>query len=189
MIQSIGYDMVATPVQSLKNTTQAPATQAQSGTTGDTVTISSEAMAVSKTAANLSARGLDSLPALLTAQELDELSEDVQSRITALFLENDISTDPPVELTVDEQGALRVKGEHPNKDKIEQLLANEKELSNDFRQVAATTEIHEAGARHIEFMKAYEQDPEAALIRFSYLFDGRPDGEPFSMVIGAKTKA
>ncbi|WP_316897096.1 hypothetical protein [Pseudodesulfovibrio indicus] len=183
-----GYGIQTIP-QTTKSAPQDGETR--SGAGGDKVTISEEARAMSAAASDRSAGGLGLLQTempLLKAEELENLTEEVSGRITALLLENDIPTSPPAELYVDSAGAVRVKGNHPNKERIEQALAEDKELSNDFRQVSAQTSIQEAGKRHTEFARAYAIDPEAAVARFAYLFDDIPD-DPYTMTIGGEASA
>ncbi|HKI80705.1 MAG TPA: hypothetical protein VKA04_03585, partial [Pseudodesulfovibrio sp.] len=95
---------------------------------------------------------------------------------------------PPVDLFVDEAGAVRVKGDSPYKEEIEQALAEDEDLSNDFRLVSAQTSIQETVKRHSAFAVAYAKDPEAAVARFAYLFDNIPD-DPYTMTIGGGEEA
>ena len=118
-----GYGIQTIP-QTTKSAPQDGETR--SGAGGDKVTISEEARAMSAAASDRSAGGLGLLQTempLLKAEELENLTEEVSGRITALLLENDIPTSPPAELYVDSAGAVRVKGNHPNKERIEQALA------------------------------------------------------------------
>ncbi len=194
-----GYGVQAT--LSPTGRTQAAPDQSSASATGDTVTFSEEALLLSKARSTESSDSmglagstgrssslLDTPLAIFTPEELADKSDEVRDRITALFLEKGIPTDPPVDLTVDEAGAIRVNGNHPHKEEIEAALAKDESLSNDFRLVSSQTSIQKAIADHIAFSEAYEEDPEAALIRFSYLFDHRPD-EPFIMTVGGEADA
>ncbi|WP_419778438.1 hypothetical protein [Maridesulfovibrio sp.] len=78
---------------------------------------------------------------------------------------------------------MRVKGDHPDKDKIEQLFQDDPDLSNDFRGISALSSLVEAGKEYLEFAKAYEKDPYEAVARFGHLFNGM-NNEEFSMIIG-----
>ncbi|MEZ7198428.1 hypothetical protein [Pseudodesulfovibrio karagichevae] len=190
--QGYGVQSVGTP--SFTPRTASPGSG--TGGTGDTVTISEEARAMSAAAAakakkDSEAPSLGLLSAelpLLTPEELAQKAENVQSRITALFMEQGIPTDPPAELYTDEAGAIRVKGDHPHKDEIEAALAGDEALSNDFRMVSAQAEIQKAAERHTAFAAAYAKDPDAAVARFAYLFDDIPD-DPFTMTIGGSEEA
>lgn len=173
------------PTTTTRPTTRTETNSGSSGT-GDTVTISDEARAMSAAASKPSSGKLGLLQKelpLLTPDEIAAMAEDVSGRITALMLQNDIPTSPPAELYVDGEGAVRVKGNHPHKERIEQALAGEPELCNDFRQVSAQSTIQEAAKRHEAFARAYAIDPDAAVAQFAYLFDNIPD-DPYTMTVG-----
>jgi hypothetical protein len=197
MINPIAQGYGVQSVSAASFTPRAASPRSGTGGTGDTVTISEEARAMSAAAAAATAEKDSEIPSLgllsaelplLTPEELAQKAENVQSRITALFMENGIPTNPPVELYTDEAGAVRVKGNSPYKDEIEAALAGDETLCNDFRMVSAQTAIQKAAERHTAFAEAYKRDPEAALARFAYLFDDIPD-EPFTMTIGGEEEA
>lgn len=178
------------------HSTRTTAGQASQSQRGDTVTISEEAKRLHEAAAEesgrtaeasnatASARGLlGKMMPLLTPEELADKTEAVRSDITALLRAKGIPTTPPAELYVDQAGAVRVKGDHPHKAEIEQALAEDEELSKDFRLVSIQTSIQEACARHTAFAAAYAQDPDAAVARFAYLFGDLPDA-PYTMTVG-----
>ncbi|MGE4504339.1 MAG: hypothetical protein AB7D51_03260 [Desulfovibrionaceae bacterium] len=83
--------------------------------------------------------------------ELDSSREQFTKEATALFLENGISTDPPVELTTDGTGAVRVVGDHPQKERIEQLFEDNPSLAGSFRSMGALASLVEAGQEYLEF--------------------------------------
>lgn len=114
---------------------------------------------------------------------LERRTEAFESRASELFLENSISLDPPAELTTDGSGNVRVKGDHPQKEEIEQLFADNPDLANEFRGLSAQSSLVEAAAEYEEFAKLYEQDPYAAVARYAHLFNGLPK-EEFSLVVG-----
>lgn len=197
MINPIAQGYGVQSVNAPSSTPRAASPRSDTGGTGDTVTISEEARAMSAAAAAATAEKDAETPSLgllstelplLTPDELAQKTENVQSRITALFMERGIPTNPPVELYTDKEGAVRVKGDSPYKDEIEAALADDETLCNDFQMVSAQTEIQEAAERHAAFAEAYERDPEAAVARFAYLFDDIPD-EPFTMTIGGEEEA
>ncbi|MFW5499903.1 MULTISPECIES: hypothetical protein [unclassified Maridesulfovibrio] len=114
---------------------------------------------------------------------LETSTEKFQDDVNVLFLQNDISTDPPVELTTDSSGNVRVMGDHPQKDEIEQLFQDNPDLANDFRGVSSLNSLVEAGEEYLEFAKAYEKKPYEAVAKYSHIFSGM-DIEEFSMIIG-----
>lgn len=116
--------------------------------------------------------------------ELEQVLAEMQGKTTALFLENDISLDPPVELTTDSNGAVRVVGDHPDKEKIEQLFEDNPELANEMRRAGGLSSLIEAGKEHLAFASEYREDPYAAVAKYGdLLFDNMPE-EPWSMVVG-----
>lgn len=188
MIVSVANAYSTQAVNPLQNQSEQTNTQ-QREQTGDTVSFSKEA----KVASFLSGHGIDSLPDKTITlddikNELSRSSAQLTDNVNQLFLSNDISLDPPVELTTDGEGNVRVKGDHPDKEKIEQLFADNPELSNDFRGVSAMSSFSKAAEEYLEFAKEYDKDPYAAVTKFGHMFDGLKD-EPFSMLFGAKEKA
>ena len=88
-----------------------------------------------------------------------------------------IDTSRPIELAVGSNGQVRVANGHPDKDRIEAMFAQDPEFANRFRELIAATEIKKAVDDHMAFSKAYEQDPQAAIARFSHLFSDQPSSE------------
>lgn len=116
------------------------------------------------------------------------LGKEVRGRLTALG----ISADEPLDLSVDREGKVRVAGEHPQKDEIEALFAEDPELANDFRQVSSTGSFIKACEAHLEFAADYAQDPQAAVAKHWHLFSSlqsdyalRLAGEDISLVEAA----
>ncbi|OIQ50984.1 hypothetical protein BerOc1_02929 [Pseudodesulfovibrio hydrargyri] len=195
MINPVAQGYGVQPLQPPAERSQAASKRPDREAGGDTVSFSEEALQLSRTISSepaepaggdikLIARGIP----MLTPEELADKTEKVGSRVTALLLENDIPTDPPVELFVDEAGAIRVQGDHPYKDEIEEALAGDASLGNDFRQISAQASLQKAMEEHTAFAEAYEEDPDAAVARFSYLFDQSPD-KPYTMTIGGEEDA
>ncbi|NDV22970.1 hypothetical protein [Desulfovibrio sp. JC022] len=114
---------------------------------------------------------------------LETSTKKFQDKVDILFLENNISTDPPVELTTDSSGNVRVQGDHPQKEKIEQLFQDTPDLANDFRGISSLNSLVEAGEEYLEFAKAYEKNPYEAVAKYGHIFSGM-DVEEFSMIIG-----
>ena len=101
---------------------------------------------------------------------LENSKEDVSDTVNSLLLENDISPHPPIELTTDQKGVIRVKGKHPQKSEIEKLVNETPGLANDFRKTSALSSLVREADKYIEFAKAYEQDPYAAVAKYSHMF-------------------
>lgn len=156
---------------------------------GDRVTLTPEGMIASF----FTGMGIDYTPGQsITLDDfkggLERTSAKLKDDVNTMFLENGISLSPPVELTTDWEGSVRVKGDHPEKEKIEQLFQDNSNLSNDFRGVSGLSSLVKAAEEHLEFAKEYEKDPYAAVAKYSHLFDALKR-EEFSMVFGAKEEA
>ncbi|WP_207263083.1 hypothetical protein [Desulfovibrio sp. Huiquan2017] len=122
---------------------------------------------------------------LLTPEELADKTEAVRNDIAALLLAKDIPTTPPAKRYVAQADAVRVKGGHPHKAEIEQAPAKDEASPKDFRPVGIQTSIQTACATHMAFAPAYTRNPDAAVARFTCLFDDLPDA-PFTMTVGEK---
>ena len=69
-----------------------------------------------------------------------------------------------------------VGGNHPDKEKIEAILAEDSPLSRSIRSINTAMELVQAGERHREFAAAYEADPVAAVTNFRHLFESSFEG-------------
>jgi len=101
-------------------------------------------------------------------RQLQELSREMRT----LFRENGIDTSSPIELGSQYgTGETIVKNDHPDKEKIEQLLRENPELSNDFKRISGMLELAELSEQASEFHKAYSQDPKQAVAQYAHLFN------------------
>ena len=57
-------------------------------------------------------------------------------------------------------------------EEIEQAFEDDFELHNRLARMSANSSLLRAGREHMEFAKAYEEDPIAAVAQFAYLFNG-----------------
>jgi len=70
-------------------------------------------------------------------------------------------------------GHVNVSGEDKARAaELEKAFENDFELHNHLARISANSSLLRAAREHEKFAKAYEQDPEAAVAQFSYLFDG-----------------
>lgn len=190
MINPVQQDAYTNAVRPTETKAIEAVDQPRARQTGDTALFSSEAAMISSMFADL---GVDYSPGRgVTLDQLEaglgRTQNEFEDRATVLFLENGITLEPPVELTTDSLGAVRVKGDHPDKERIEQLFADNPDLANDFRKVGGLTGLVEAGNEYLEFSKAYAKDPYAAVARYGHLFDAINDA-PFSLILGATKDA
>lgn len=152
------------------------ATQATSAD-GDEVTLSAEAKG--KKAARISELLQQADTAIKTEDVRTDYEQNLaslQSRLQLLFYKNGIDTSQEIRLQTSADGKVVVAGDHPQKEQIEKLFADDPSLRNDFVQVDAQGTFLRAVEESVAFQNAYAEDPQAALERFSYLFE--PDYKP-----------
>jgi len=68
----------------------------------------------------------------------------------------------PFELQIDEGGTVRVAGDHPLANEIDDILAQDDELANEVRRVAANTGLLKAAERRQRFAAECAIDPQHA---------------------------
>lgn len=100
-------------------------------------------------------------------------------RLGNLFRAAGIDTTHPIDLRSDSQGHVRVTNDHPQKEKIEALFADDPELANQFRGLSAVAALLKAAEEHAAFVRAYEADPEAVLRRYEQPFADHRDEVTF----------
>ena len=134
---------------------------------------------------------LDGLAERLTAvmNNLDELTDRLESDATALLLEHGVGTTPPADLILDENGRVTTQGDHPDKARIEALFAARPDLRDRMAELAAASDLKQALQERLEFARAYAEDPEAAVARYGYLFSGRREEQSFVLRLGAGEEA
>ncbi len=97
--------------------------------------------------------------------------KEVRNRLNAMG----VDATQTLDLTADREGKVRVANDHPDKEKIEAMFADDPELSNDFRQISLTGSLIKAAEAHIEFAADYAKDPKAAVAKHWHLFSGMQD--------------
>lgn len=115
-------------------------------------------------------------PAGQAVRELEDFAALVRERLAAAGIQTSIR----FELTSDENGQLRVVGEHPKKRRIEQALAGDDDLARAFSQLAASQHLGQAEHRHAQFAQQYvsgdnptvNTSPVSAPSRFSVVING-----------------
>lgn len=94
----------------------------------------------------------------------------------ALMRGNDIDMSEPITLAHEYgTGRVVVTNDHPQADKIEELLAKNPDLSNQYTAATSTLALIKHGEEHSKFAQAYAKDPQAAVAQYAYLFDTRWD--------------
>jgi hypothetical protein len=94
----------------------------------------------------------------------------------ALMRSNDIDMSQPITLGHEYgTGRVIVTSDHPQADKIEELLAENPDLSNQYTAATSALTLMKQCKEHSKFAEAYAKDPQAAVAQYSYLFDTRWD--------------
>ncbi|MEN6439022.1 MAG: hypothetical protein ABFD97_10610 [Syntrophobacter sp.] len=110
---------------------------------------------------------------LPTAATVQALSATLSQDLKALLAGAGIGTEPPVEIDVDDRTMeIAVKGDRPDKEKIEALIDSDEKIKNEIRTLAAISSHAAAMARPIEFQKAYlaSTNPESIVAKYADLF-------------------
>ncbi|MGC3970085.1 MAG: hypothetical protein QM775_22990 [Pirellulales bacterium] len=105
-------------------------------------------------------------------KEYEQNLAGLQSRLTLEFAKAGIDTSNVFQLQTDPSGRVVVAGDHPQKEKIEQMFVDNPSLRDDFVKVNAQADwVRRAADEAMAFQRAYAENPEEALKRFSYLFN------------------
>ncbi len=94
-----------------------------------------------------------------------------------------IAKDPSFEVNMGGSGRLYIDSEHPDKEAIEKILNETRNIRDTFARMSANSSLLAAGKRAVAFNKAYELDPESAVRQYSYLFNEKPC-DIFSIFVG-----
>lgn len=103
----------------------------------------------------------------------DEMQEEFQNRIMKMFLKYDVDTGTEIQLHTGYDGSVIVTNDHPDKEKIEQIFADNSELSNLYRGISSNRSLIHAIEESADFRAMYAPNPEAAVARYSHLFEGK----------------
>ncbi len=136
---------------------------ASSGKAGpDTISISAKSRLLS----------MNDLP-LPTAATVQALSATLSQDLKALLAGAGIGNEPPVEIDVDDRTMeITVKGDRPDKEKIEALIDSDEKVKNEIRTLAAVSSHTVAMARSAEFQKEYlaSTNAENVVAKYADLF-------------------
>jgi len=192
MIDPIQAAQAARTVQPVPS--RGPAESGQYGIRGgtDTVTISGPGSLLSKLS-GLHLFGADengnvTMESLRKAVE--EETEALRSDVARMLARAGVRDEPPVELAMDYEGKVRVKGDHPDKDKVEALFEENPDMRDRFAALSAGSGMLEAMEEHMEFARAYAQNPAAAVQKYWYLFqDTDFASDFFTLIVGGEETA
>lgn len=102
---------------------------------------------------------------------LREKTAGLRRELDEAFSRAGIDNSEEVVLTVGYDGSILVKGEHPEKERIEAMFRGDSGLGNRFREVSALASVARVGRETLEFQQAYAADPKAAVNRYAHLFN------------------
>ena len=130
---------------------------------GDTVSLTSTS---GETAQMLQKAAKSSGSVYLSMQsQLETLKEHFVKALNTKLEDADVDTSIPFDLTMDKDGVVHVKGDHPDKEKIEEIFANEEVLRDAFKNIETNSKfLRKAGTdRSVLFgqsggMAAYTQN-------------------------------
>ncbi len=112
----------------------------------------------------------------------NERRDALNARIREAFRDAGLDTNEEIRLQVGYDGRIVVANDHPQREEIEQIFADDAELRNHFAEVASLSELIRAGDEATRFQRAYAKDPVAAVAEFWHLFSGQARPE-FSLLI------
>jgi len=96
-----------------------------------------------------------------------------QANLSRALREEGIDRSPAFSLQTDQEGRIRVSGDRPDLDRLQQLFDERPGMSREFSALSGAGSFLRAADRSLEFQAAYTKDPVAAVALFSDLFDDR----------------
>ncbi len=152
-LQASAYTSAVQSRTSSRNTLEASETPQS----GDTISLSAVGRALNDFFSDL---GVEPSSAGISLEDIEiKLEQDrskFESDVKSLFRENGIEVPPDVNLTVDNGGNVVVQGEHPQKETIETLFANNDSLSDDFCSISAVDTLVREGRKAAGYKTPYE---------------------------------
>ncbi|MCE5269975.1 hypothetical protein LLH00_01670 [bacterium] len=149
-----------------------------SGST-DLVQLSAQAKALAEGAASSVASSFFSSIDASDGISMDELISLMREKTTSLldYLDNSsdiygLDNSSQTQFGLDSLGNVNVlNGTGANKSAYESLFSQNNQMSELFQQISSLASTVSASQQALEFREAYEADPQAALEKYSYLFD------------------
>lgn len=170
----------------IAGTTYSQLSSRNSGTTASPqdVRTTNDSVSISKTgrlSSIMSDLGFDTTKGYITLDDIQTaVNRDrsyIRDRLRAVSNELGIDGSDSIVISNDFQGRIVVSGDFPKREQLETRLNNEEEFSNVFRRLSANASLLKAAKEYIKFAEEYEKDPEAAVARYYYLFDGSRNHE------------
>lgn len=96
-------------------------------------------------------------PPLSSAQEVREETAALADELHKRLVRAGVDTDVPVTLDVAKDGSIVVRGDHPDKAKIERLFADDPDFANQYRKVSQDNAFIAVGMVGVRYRIAYDE--------------------------------
>ncbi len=163
--------------------------QSTSPTTGDRVSLSAggRSLAASLPPLHGVAAGADGGVQLADLQARQrEILADLGATLSRSLAQAGVASQPPLKLSLDAQGQV-VCPDAARGEAVEKVFQENPALRDQAAEASALGSLLAAADRHLDFARAYAQDPEAAVAQYASLFGGssgqdwlRLDGQELS---------
>jgi len=104
------------------------------------------------------------------SENADAAAAILQKHLGRFMLNEDVASQPPVELSIGFNGRVIVQDGHPDKEKIEKFINDNSELRNLYVGICNTKSFLAMAEEAQRFQRRYAVDPQAAVAEFSHLF-------------------
>lgn len=92
-------------------------------------------------------------------------------RFSSLAASQGVDLRDELQISIDTQGDVVVRGDSTQADAATQIFAEHPELADSLRRISAQLHLAQAGRKHAQFADAYARDPQAAIAQYWDLFD------------------
>jgi hypothetical protein len=103
----------------------------------------------------------------------------------AKLAELGITGEQPIQLSIDSLGKIHETSGHPQGAEIESILAEDNQLSRDFRQANSQLELARAAREHAQFSALYATNPDLAVSTYGHLLDDQREPPQLTIRIDA----
>jgi Mg2+ and Co2+ transporter CorA len=119
---------------------------------------------------------------------IEEITKEYKAELKRELKAQGVDMDTEFKLSTGSDGSVYVVGDHPDKAKIEQYFKDNPEMRDRFVEIEVHTKLKKAIELHMEFVKEYEKDPEAAVAKYFPMFEMMRN-ETFTMGMGGEGEA
>ena len=125
---------------------------------------------------------------LPTLENVRKISSALKDELGNFFRKSGIPLQPPVELSVNGEGKIMVKGDREDREQIAERINENADLAERVRTLSAISGIAWSLPEHLRFQAEYRasNNPETVVARYSHLFGPRSSPQ-ISMRFGEKS--